>query len=673
MIIVLSSLVYSIKPEAKENSPSQDGLYTITHYHKQVPISLDGEWEFYWKKLLTPQDFHQNQPQVPAIIQIPHNANGYQLGNGEISHTGYGTYRLRIKFPKEEMDTIKTIYIPNVATAYTVWIDGEQRASSGVVGVTKELMKPNSIPKVINFMVNSDVVEVLIQSSNFHQRKAGIYDSILLGEPEIIAHYQDKKVIYRTMIVMSLLLMGLYHVALFAFRKQEPSLIFFGMVCLLIGIRATLLEEGLAAYLLSFLNWEIASKIEYLGASLGILFFSLFTFTQFSEDMNRKFSNAIIGTMAIYSLFIVLFPAIVFTQTMVFMQVLIILTFIYLIFVYLKAVFHKREDSLLNALAIFSLFITIINDTLFFNNLINTTEMSSVGLLFFLFTQAIIISKKYSMAFVRNERLSRDLFVLNQSLEHQVQLQTAEIRESNRQLQIVNKKLQEAEISRIRIIGNICHEIGNPLTSMIAYTKGMLDGVIQIEKKYIHLVYEKSLYLSEMLNDLRGMVSREHKEMKYEMQRINIRHYLQTLYEKYKPDLEKQRILFLYDDLLFPNDEEIFVLMDPVRIEQVMVNLLSNAQRFVEENGKIVIELGKEEDYISIKVIDNGIGIKEDELEFVFDRFFRGKKKQLEHNGTGLGLAISKEIVQFHKGKMGVQSKEGFGTTFSFILPISQE
>ncbi|MDV2888012.1 hypothetical protein RYX45_22870, partial [Alkalihalophilus pseudofirmus] len=86
---------------------------------------------------------------------------------------------------------------------------------------------------------------------------------------------------------------------------------FFAIVCILVAIRATLLEEGLASYLLSFLNWEVARKLEYLGASLGSLFFTLFAYTQFPDDMNRRLRNLVTMALSCYSLFVVLTPAVI--------------------------------------------------------------------------------------------------------------------------------------------------------------------------------------------------------------------------------------------------------------------------------------------------------------------------------------------------------------------------
>lgn len=657
---------------ASSNGAGQDGIYSISHFPDKKLLQLDGKWEFYWQELYTPDDFRGNTvQQSPQIIEVPNSWSKYIIGGEELPMTGYATYRLYLDFPKEEAGTTKALYVPNISSAYTLWIDGVVGSKNGVVGKSRDSMKPVNTPKVVQFEVQSKPIELIIQVSNYSQRKAGMFDPILIGEPEMILQFRDKKIIFRSVIVMSLVTMGLYHLVLYLFRRKEHSLFFFGNVCLLIALRATLLEEGLASYILPFLTWELAVKLEYIGASLGVMFVSLFTYTQFAKDMNQKLRNTIIIVMSAYSFFVILTPAVVFTRTMIHFQVLIILIFLYLISVYVTAILRKRESSLLNTIAILMLFGTVVNDILFFNNIVKTTELTSVGLLFFLFTQSIILSKQYSMSFMRTEKLSQDLAILNASLGQQVHERTMELQHTNKELQAANQRLNEAHQSRSEWIHNISHEISSPLTNIRAYTKGMLDGVIQSDKNYIQLVYEQSLYLSRILHDLHDMTDMENRQIRLDIKSVDIHEYGYKVYQKYKWDLEKQGIDFEWKSSLFDQAENRFVLIDEVRIEQVIVNLLNNAQRFVHENGKIVLELTNEQnEKVMIKVKDNGIGIEEEELELVFNRFYKNGNHGKAHSGSGLGLAISKEIVEYHNGTIGVKSKKGEGSCFYFTLPF---
>jgi len=651
---------------------AEDGRLSIRYLPEKEIIPLQGEWDFYWKELYAPKDFKElsfGSEKYSALVPNPWSS--YKLEGKNLPKTGYATYRLIIELPDSEIGKIKSIYIPSASSAYILWIDGEKKAAIGRVGRNHSTMEPANSPRTVSFVVQSNTVELVVQASNFFQRKAGLFEPIYIGEPETIMKYQERSLFFRSMVIVSLLLMGLYHLTLFAFRKKEPQFIFFGIVCLIIGIRAILISRGLAPYILPFLNWEVANKIEYLGATLGILFFSLFTYTQFTEDMNRRLRNVIIIIFSLYSLFIIAVPSIVFTRLMVLLQVLIMFTFMYLLYVYLTALFKRRVFALSNSLAVGILIITTVNDMLYFNNLIHTTELTSVGLLFFMVVQSIIIAKRYSLSILEAEKFSHELSLLNASLEQQIQERTIALQHTNEELQVANQKLNDANLSRSRWIRNISHEITSPLTSIRSYTKGMLDGVIQSEKKYIQLIYDQSVYLSHMLEDLNDMTDMENNQIKFNVKRVNINQYIFALFNKYKLEIEKEGVIFEYRNLLPDKEEGYSVLIDQMRIEQVIVNLLKNAQRFVNKDGKIILELSKDnENHIIISVKDNGVGLHEDELDLVFSRFYKGKTQGKPHNGSGLGLPISKEIIDYHQGEFSVKSTVGEGSCFYFSLPL---
>lgn len=673
MLLILANIFLSSNVYAVTTEESRDGFLTIEEFPSE-PFYLGGEWEFYWEKLYSPNDFQKEGfNSDPTMVRLPHGSDGFDVDGEILSSTGFATYRLQIQFPSKELGTTKSMYIPSISSAYTLWINGKVKATSGVVGTNRETMDPDNIPRIIQFRVDSLTTEVVIQASNYHQRKAGIHELILVGEFEDIFQYQNKKLLFRTIIVTSLVIMGLYHLSLFAFRRNEHSLIYFGLLCIFIAIRAILLEEDLAAHVVSFLNWEVKNKIEYLGASLGSLFLTLFAYTQFSEDMNKWMRNLTIFVTSLVSIFIILTPSIIFTKWMNILLLLTTCIFIYLMYVFIIAFIRKREGSLLNMLAMVFLFVAAINDVSYFSNLAETMELTSVGMLFFLFTQSIIISKRSAVAFSKSEQLSEELLALNTSLEQKVESRTLELNQSNQQLQAVNEKLNEAHQLRTKLISNIAHEIGAPLTSIQAYSKGMIDGVIQKEEKYIQLIYEKGLFLSQLLNDLRAMTDMETKSINYEMKKVPILEFCQRLSEQFNLELGKLGIQFDFINRL-PNGKSILVEMDPMRIEQVLVNLVTNAARFVPAEGKVtmLIENG-EQNSIRISIIDNGEGITRDELDLVFNRYYSRQKSGREHIGSGLGLPISKDIVEYHHGSIGVKSKVGEGSCFSFTLPYKQE
>lgn len=671
--LIIFLIIIVPKSFAENTSTEIKGIYTIETFPESELLKLDGSWEFYWNQLYAPEDFEKRSNIRKSYIEIPHGTNGYILSDGRIENTGHATYRLTVHFPKEEIGSIKALYIPSLGSAYTLWVNGEVTARNGVVGESVKSMQPSNSSKLAFFHVSSKDVEIVIQNSNYNQRRAGIYDSILLGNPNVISNFQSGKVIFRSITAASLLIIALYHFALFAFRKKEYSLLFFAFLCLFIAIRSIIFEESLVNFIFPFLSWDVASKIEYLGAILGTLSFSLFTYSLYPKDMNDFIRNLIIFVTTLYSCFIIFTPVLTSTRYMVLMTIIIISIFAYLVYVHVLVFLRKRKGSYLIIIGLITLFISTVNDTLFFNNIIQSIELTSISLVVYLFIQSINISRNYSLSFKRSDQLAKDLAKLNDSLENKVQTRTAELKVLNNELLDVNEKLKTAHQSQSKLITNISHEIGSPLTIIRSYTKGMLDGIVKKDEQYISLLYDKSVYLSKILDDLIALSDIETHQIKFNLEKVEISQYCKKIFNKFRLVLHQKGIQFEFNDKIPNNEKPIYVLLDETRIEQVFENLINNALRFIDEkNGEICLKLmKKDERHILINVIDNGIGIKPEALSLVFERFY--SKNAKDHGGAGLGLSISKEIIERHDGRIEVESKWNEGACFSITLPIMKE
>lgn len=663
-------------------------------------ILLNGEWEFYWEEFLFPEDFltpsgKQRDSGNTDYIHVPVDWQFHKQDGQTLPREGYATYRLVIQLAKEEVGEMKAIYMPEVATAYSLWINGERKLSSGQIGTNRDEMIPKNVPQVVYFQPDSEQVELVIQVSDFYQRKSGLWDSIRLGEPEGIALFRERRVAVELIVAGSLVVMGLYHISLFLFRRKELASLFFGAVCVSVAFRKLLLGEMLLIRFFPDIPWELSAKMEYLGAILGILFFVLFVYTQYPEDMSRPVKHLFVWIEGLIAIFVLLTPARIYTTFIVPIQVTALLIFVYLVVVYMKAVKNKRDGALLNVVAMIFFFVMTLNDVLYYNHLTHTGETVSFGILFFLLVHSLNLSAKFSRAFSKIEVLSGHLQKLNLSLEQQVKDRTRELENSNRQLQQANLKLQEMDHSRRRLLTNIAHELGTPLSSIQGYLKGMIDGVVdKNEPKYFRLVYDKTLHLSRMMQDLRDLTKMESRQIKFDFQKQHIRRLINVLYERHQVSSDISTVRFRFLDYT-PGEKDLVVKVDSIRIEQVYMNLIHNAVKHLKENGEIMIELdlanvksntitdnhqdGKlsqqpDREHVVIRVRDNGEGIPSEDLPYIFERFYKGRRStSRQQSGSGLGLAISREIIERHNGTIGVSSQEGEGAMFYFTLPLCDE
>ena len=138
LIVSYICVIFFNVPAVNAKDFAENGVFTFSEPIGDEIINLDGDWEFYWKHLYSPLDFQNNIQQEPMIVEVPSTWNHYYLNDEALPKEGFATYRVSIKFHEGDVNTIKALYLPNISSAYNVWIDGEKKASSGIVGENRQ-------------------------------------------------------------------------------------------------------------------------------------------------------------------------------------------------------------------------------------------------------------------------------------------------------------------------------------------------------------------------------------------------------------------------------------------------------------------------------------------------------------------------------------------------------
>lgn len=236
---------------------------------------------------------------------------------------------------------------------------------------------------------------------------------------------------------------------------------------------------------------------------------------------------------------------------------------------------------------------------------------------------------------------------------------------------VLRDMTEERRLDKLRkdFIANVSHELRTPISMLQGYSEAIVDDIASTddEKKEIaQVIHDESLRMGRLVNDLLDLARMEAGHISLNLEEISVPNFIDKINRKFQ-GLAKEKMISLKADIDL--DETIYVL-DPDKIEQVLTNLIDNAIRHTSENGTVSIVVANNENGISLKVQDSGSGIPQEDLPFVFERFYKADKARTRGRaGTGLGLAIAKNIVEAHQGKIQVHSKIGEGTTFSIFLP----
>lgn len=236
---------------------------------------------------------------------------------------------------------------------------------------------------------------------------------------------------------------------------------------------------------------------------------------------------------------------------------------------------------------------------------------------------------------------------------------------------VIRDMTEERKLDKLRIdfIANVSHELRTPISMLQGYSEAIVDDIAESEeekKEMAKIIYDESLRMGRLVNELLDLARMEAGHLELLKDNVEISTFLQRVGRKFYALARDKNI----DLNIVSVDAHVFYQMDEDRMEQVMTNIIDNCIRHTPVNGTVFVS-GKYDDhglYITIK--DTGAGILEEDLPFIFERFYKADKARTRGNsGTGLGLAIAKNIIEAHKGHISVHSIYGQGTTFFIFLP----
>ncbi|MBL6988179.1 MAG: response regulator [Bacteriovoracaceae bacterium] len=247
-----------------------------------------------------------------------------------------------------------------------------------------------------------------------------------------------------------------------------------------------------------------------------------------------------------------------------------------------------------------------------------------------------------------------------------------EIKETQRRQRILLNETRDANLAKSHFLSRMSHELRTPLTAILGFgqiiTGEDLDP--QMTKEYCGYILDSGKHLLELINEILDLSKVESGEIELLIETINVNDVIMECLDMMSSSAQKNNIA-LMNDL---HNQKMCVKADYVRLKQIFVNLLTNGIKYNHENGVVSISAKELDDHkLRIQIRDNGFGIPEDQLEKIFDPFVRIKKVGRNIDGTGIGLTITKQLVLIMGADIGVESKEGEGSTFWIDFPLSFE
>ncbi len=469
IIFIVGILIFNSCEKEKIAVTAEKGYLNLQNYNffENGTVKLDGEWEFYWNKLLSSEDFKSKTIKPDTFINVPSVWKKLKIGKENLPRKGYATYRLKVDLQDSLFINFKFY---RIESSYNVWVNGELILKVGNVSINEEDEIPIRKTLIANYQNKTKELEIIIQVSNYHHNKCGIINSVIIGPPEILYHSDKNKSIYNAFLIGFLLIIAFTNMGLFILRKTDKSPLFFSLACLFTTLNLLVNGEVFLTFFFPDIKWEWILKYDYWTNYLKVLFFYLFITYSFKQIANKTIIYTIVFSLLISTLIIIFFKSIFYTQTLFVFYIIILAAFLHLIYLLIKAARLKISGAIYSIIGTLVVFITAINDILFDAMVINTMYLTPFGLFIFVFLHSYIISLRFTKALEKSENLTTELKKFNENLENIVDNRTLEISQQKEEIQTQAEILAKvnSELEKLSIVASktdnsivIMDEFGN--------------------------------------------------------------------------------------------------------------------------------------------------------------------------------------------------------------------
>lgn len=273
---------------------------------------------------------------------------------------------------------------------------------------------------------------------------------------------------------------------------------------------------------------------------------------------------------------------------------------------------------------------------------------------------------------VEIERLYETLKTLNSDLEERIRAATADLAEQNARLQWQSQEVERANRLKSEFLASMSHELRTPINALIGYSALLIDGVLgeinERQRDALHRGRAAAEHLLALINDILDLAKIEAGKMPLHLEDVELRDVVGEVSQQIEPMLRKKQLEFVVDI----NGACPALYTDRTKVRQVLLNLLSNAVKFTNRGRvSVVAQCDEASDGVRIDVVDTGIGIREKDLQAIWEDFRQvDQSRTREYGGTGLGLSITRKLLDRLGGMVTVRSSYGQGSVFSVTLPL---
>ncbi|MFB9278575.1 ATP-binding protein [Cohnella cellulosilytica] len=652
-LLLVSLFILSLMANASgsRNSPQvRGGTLSLHDWNpdRTPVVKLDGEWEFYWNRLLTPEDFRKQGRTLidsASYMTVPSTWNGQTVNGIKLPAYGAATYRMTLTdLPASDIYALKK---SNIRFSSRIYVNGEELLTDGRPDGGDDAYEPGNRPRLNSFYSAGGDVEIIVQAANYDYVNSGFSMPLLFGKDEALVSLQ-RKTIAREIAIMAILgTLALIYVICFVaaamYSRKDYSLLMLALLCVSAGIYHSLMGERSLLLLIPDISFVTLYKIKDVASVLTCMSVALAFYHLQKKIISSRLVLATALVFGAFAVLIVFFPISAYTPVQYYIvisyQLLLLWLFVRSSYLYVRSKDSRRWKSFLLCMAILSINLYSI-DTIWFA-LGLTSSMQ--------FSQLCIIALNLILLLLIVLRFFEAYHTINEMKDQLLRMD----------------KIKDDFLS------NTSHELRTPLNAIVNISETLLKGVsgeVNSEQaQNLSLVVGSGRRLTHLVNELLDYSKLKHGDLKLNKSRLILKAYVESVMRIHQFLLEGKSTRLVNR----VTEDLPLVHADGTRLTQILHNLIGNAVKFC-DRGTVEVSASVAGEWIEIRVSDTGIGIEPHMQERIFLDYEQGDHAGApQYAGTGLGLSITKRLVELHGGRIGVRSIVGQGATFTFTLPVA--
>ncbi len=384
IFLLIVSLIFA-SCAAQPSPHAESGQYDLSNRDFSVagPVELNGEWRFYWKRLLEPSDLSgvvEAIDNTDNLFVMPHTWNGVFYRGSSLGGMGYAKFSLNVRLPSG-MDEVE-LWIPNASTAYALWANGERVAESGTVGSSSDTSLPHYRIRRARVKSDNGRIALLLQVSNFHHRRGGMWKPILMGSPDQIESHDTLEVLYDLLLLGSFLALGFYNLFLFfSTPRKSAATLLLSVMFWVLALRVLVMGQMTITRLIPEFPWNLQLKIEYLSShAIPVLMIWAIRFIA-PTILNRRIVVAFSGFVLLNSTVMLVSPILSYSKIIHVYLVVVLLMLLFVAVRFTYAFFCGDRWAIPIAVSVLMMFFIIFGETTHYLEWILSRDFAPFGAL----------------------------------------------------------------------------------------------------------------------------------------------------------------------------------------------------------------------------------------------------------------------------------------------------